>query len=55
MFLIKKRRSTDSHYRTEQLLYQTDKSSHRRRYIKKLFVKILQYSQENACAEVSFK
>ena len=34
---------------TEQLPYQADKSSHRRRSLKKLFVKILQYSQENTC------
>ena len=32
---------------TEQLPYQADKSSHWRRSLKKLFVKILQYSQEN--------
>ena len=34
MFLIKKRRSAYAHFKSEQLLYQTDKSSHRRRYIK---------------------
>ena len=38
---------------TEQLLYQTDKSSHRRRSIKKLFLKISQCSQENTCVGVS--
>ena len=37
----------------EQLLYQTDKSIHGRCSIEKT-VKTLQYSQENACVEVSF-
>ena len=32
---------------TEQLLYQTEKSSHWRFSIKTLFLEILQYSQEN--------
>ena len=40
---------------TEQLLFQTDKSSHRRCSIKKLFVKISQYSRENTCTEVFLK
>ena len=31
----------------EQLLYQTEKSSHRRFSVKTLFLKILQYSREN--------
>ena len=36
------------------LLYQSDKSSSQRSlWKKKLFVKTLQYSQENACVEVS--
>ena len=39
----------------EQLLYLTDKRSHRRRSLKKLFVKILQYLQENTCVEVFLK
>ena len=34
---------------TEQLLYQTEKSSHWRFSIKTLFLKILQYSRENTC------
>ena len=32
---------------TEQLLYQTEKTSHRRFSIKTLSLKILQYSREN--------
>ena len=40
---------------TEHLLYQTGKSSHWRCSIKKLFVKISQYSQENTYDDVSFK
>ena len=40
---------------TEQLLYQTDKSSHRIYSKLFLFVNILQYSQENTCVEVFFK
>ena len=40
---------------TEQLLYETDKSSHWRCSIKKLFGKISQYSQDNTWVEVSFK
>ena len=39
---------------TEQLLYQTDKSSHRSCSIKRLFLKISQYSQESTCIPVSF-
>ena len=31
----------------EQLLYQTEKNSHRRFFIKTLSLKILQYSREN--------
>ena len=39
-----------------ELPYHTDKSSHRRPSIKKkLFLKVSQYLQENACAEVLFK
>ena len=36
---------------TEQLLYQTEKNSHRRFSIKTLFLKILQYSRENTHAK----
>ena len=45
LFLIKKRRLADVY--AEQLLYQTEKSSHRRFSIKTLVLKILQYSREN--------
>ena len=38
---------------TEKLLYQTEKSSHRRCSIKKAFLKISQYSEKNACVGVS--
>ena len=38
----------------QQLPYETDKSSHRKCSLKKLFSKILQYSQENICVGVSF-
>ena len=38
---------------TEQLLYQTEKSSHQRFFIKTLFLKILQYSWENTCVKCS--
>ena len=37
----------------EQLLYQTEKSRHRRFSIKTLSLKILQYSQENTCVKLS--
>ena len=40
--------------KTEELLYQTDKSIHRRCFIKKLFLKILKYSLENTCVGASF-
>ena len=40
---------------TEQLRYQTDKSTHRRRYMKKPVRKNVTISQENTCVEVSFK
>ena len=40
---------------TEPLLHQTDKNSHRRCYIKWLFFKISQYSQEKTCVGVSLK
>ena len=36
---------------TEQLLYQTEKSSHRKISIKMLFVKIFQYSWESTCVK----
>ena len=36
----------------EQLIYQTEKSSHPRFSIKMLFLKILQYSQENTCVNI---
>ena len=35
----------------DQLLYETEKSSHRRLSTKTLFFKILQYSRENTCVE----
>ena len=34
---------------TEQLFYQTKKSSHQSFYIKTMFLKILQYSSKNMC------
>ena len=37
---------------TEQLLYQTEKSSYRRFYIKTLFLKVLQYSWGNTFKEL---
>ena len=40
---------------TEQLLYETDKSSRRMCSIKKLLGKISEYSQDNTVVEVSFK
>ena len=39
---------------TEQFPYQTDKNSHRSCSLKKLFLKISQYSQENTCIGVFF-
>ena len=36
---------------TEQLLHQTEKSSHRRFSIQTLLLKILQYSRENTCVK----
>ena len=36
----------------EQLLYQTEKSSHRRFSIKTLSLRILQYSRENTCVKL---
>ena len=39
---------------TKKFPYQTDKSSHRSCSLKKLFLKISQYSQENTCAAVFF-
>ena len=38
---------------TEQLLYQTEKSSRRRFSIKTLFLKNLQYSQENTSVKLT--
>ena len=38
----------------EKEVHQNYRSSHRRFLRKKLFLKILQYSQEKTCAEVSF-
>ena len=35
----------------EQLLYQTEKNSHQSISIKTLFLKLLQYSQENTCVK----
>ena len=35
----------------KQLLYQTEKNSYRRFSIRTLFLKILQYSQENICVK----
>ena len=35
----------------EQLLYQTEKNCHKRFHIKTMFLKILQYSQENTCVK----
>ena len=37
---------------TQQLLYQTEKSSYRRFSIKTVFLKTLQYSRENTCREL---
>ena len=39
---------------TEQLLHQTDKNCHRKCSIKKLFLKILQYSQKTPALESLF-
>ena len=36
---------------TEHLLYQTEKSCYRRFSIKTMFLKFLQYSQENTCVK----
>ena len=38
-------------HKAEQLLYQTEKSSHRSFSIKTLFIKFLQYSPENTCVK----
>ena len=35
----------------EQLLYQTEKSSHQRLSVKTMFLKIFQYSRENTCVK----
>ena len=36
---------------TEHLLYQTEKSSHRRFSVKTLLLKILEHSHENTCVK----